>query len=264
VAKIISDAELVNQFAQKAMEEPESVITTRAPSDTEVCLRGGFITEDGKLITTAEVRELTGADEEFVSKTGSMAKALNALLERGLVKLGNEEVTRDHLDTLLAGDRDSILIGIRCATFGRDLTLNVKCPNCSTGQTCVINLVDDVPYRELKDKEKDRTWSMNTKRGSVTVSLPNGIVQKKLMDNVEKTSAEINTLLLSGCITSVDGSPSVGAATALSLGMSDRAKVIDEILSRNPGPRLGEVKKACQACGEDIELPLSLADLFRL
>jgi hypothetical protein len=46
--------------------------------------------------------------------------------------------------------------------------------------------------------------------------------------------------------------------------MADRTKIVDEIIKRNPGPRLGEVKKACQACGEDILLPLSLLDLFRL
>ena len=94
--------------------------------------------------------------------------------------------------------------------------------------------------------------------------LPNGIVQKKLMENMDKTSAEINTLLLSGCIVTINGSPSVGASTALSLSMADRAKIIDQILEKNPGPRLGEVKKACKACGEDMDLPLSLVDLFRL
>ena len=46
--------------------------------------------------------------------------------------------------------------------------------------------------------------------------------------------------------------------------MADREKLIAEIVEKNPGPRLGEVKKACQACGEDMETPLSLAALFRL
>jgi len=84
------------------------------------------------------------------------------------------------------------------------------------------------------------------------------------MENIDKTSAEINTLLLSGCIVSIDGVPSVGASTALALSMADRNAILDSIIDRNPGPRLGEVKKACKACGEDIQLPLSLVDLFRL
>jgi hypothetical protein len=84
------------------------------------------------------------------------------------------------------------------------------------------------------------------------------------MDNLDKTSSEVNTMLLAGCILSVNGAPSIGASTALSLGMADRNKLIDNIIERNPGPRLGEVKKVCKACGEDIHLPLSLLDLFRL
>jgi len=84
------------------------------------------------------------------------------------------------------------------------------------------------------------------------------------MDNADKTAAEINTLLLSGCVVSVNGAPSMGAHTVLSLGMVDRAKLVDDIIENNPGPRLGEVKKACKACGESIDLPLSLLDLFQL
>jgi len=263
VTEIITDAELVNQYAKKALEEPEEEVTTRAPSDSEVTLPGGYLTPSG-VIRTAEVRELNGEDEEIVSRTGSTAKALNALLERGLVKIGNEEVTRDHLDQLLSGDRDAILIGIRTITFGSELSVTVRCGNCSQQQQVVIDLLTDVPSKELKDAVNDRNWVVETKKGTVTVALPNGIVQKKLMDNIDKTAAEVNTILLSGCITSINGAPSVGARTALSLGMADRNKIIDEILNRNPGPRLGEVKKTCQACGEDIPLPLSLTDLFRL
>ena len=264
MTEIITDAELVNQYAQKVMEEPESKITTRAPSDNTVTLHGGYIAADGSIIKTAEVRELTGEDEEIVAKTGTAAKALNMLLERGLVKVGNENVTKHHLDTLLSGDRDSILIGIRAATFGKELILSVRCHNCNQLQDTTVDLIDDVPYRELKNPLTERQWNMETKLGVVTVSLPNGVVQKKLMDNIDKTSAEINTLLLSGCIVSINGAPSFGASTALTLSMSDRAKIVEEIIRRNPGPRLGEVKKACQACGEDTLLPLSLTDLFRL
>ena len=185
------------------------------------------------------------------------------MLERGLVKIGNEEVTRTHLDNLLSGDRDAILLGIRRVTFGETFDLLIRCPQCNDQQDCSIHLVDDVPFRSLKTPN-DRTWEIKTKTGKVIVTLPTGSVQKKLMDNMEKTSAEINTLLLANCIISENDSPVIGTQVALNLGMADRTKIIDEILERNPGPRLGEVKKACKACGESIDLPLGLTDLFRL
>jgi hypothetical protein len=263
MSQVITDAELVSQFAQQAMEEPEKVITSRAPSDTTVDLPGGYISQDGTVVKTAEVRELNGADEEAISKAGSKAKALGVLLQRGLVKVGTEDATKEMLDNLLSGDRDAILIGIRKVTFGDELKAMVHCYSCNEDQETVVTLSEDVPVRSLDDL-KGRSWVVETKRGPVAVGLPNGLVQKKLMDNADKTSAEINTLLLSGCVMSVNGSPSMGAHTVLSLGMTDRANIVDEIIENNPGPRLGEVKKACKACGEDMSLPLSLLDLFQL
>lgn len=263
MSQVITDAELVSQFAQQAMEEPEKVITSRAPSDTTVDLPGGYISQDGTVVKTAEVRELNGADEEAISKAGSKAKALGVLLQRGLVKVGTEDATKEMLDSLLSGDRDAILIGIRKVTFGDELKAMVHCYSCNEDQETVVTLSEDVPVRELNDL-KGRSWVIETKKGPVAVGLPNGLVQKKLMDNADKTSAEINTLLLSGCVMSVNGSPSMGAHTVLSLGMTDRANIVDEIIENNPGPRLGEVKKACKACGEDMNLPLSLLDLFQL
>jgi len=264
VAEVISDATLVAQFAKKAMEEPTPVVVTRAPSESGVSLPGGFIDVDGDLIRTAEVRELTGADEESIAKAGSTGKAFDVLLKKGLLRLGTRDVNKTDLDTLLSGDRDAILIGIRRVTFGNDLPVSVKCQNCGDEHKAEVDLSKDVPIVELDDPANDRVWTIETKKGLVKVALPNGIVQRKLMENIDKTSSEMNTILLSGCIVSVNDAPSVGATTALSLGMADRAKVIEEIITRTPGPRLGEVKKACKACGESMDIPLSLVDLFRI
>ena len=263
MTEIITDVNLISQYAEKIMEEPAPVIVTRPPSETEVDLPGGFVRNNGETVYKAEVRELTGADEEAIAKAGNTGKALNVLLERGLVSLGGEKVTKADLDTLLSGDRDAILIGIRRVTFGNTMAVPVGCQHCSTEYLADVHLVDDVPVKKLEDSS-DRVWTMSTKLGEVVVALPNGIVQKRLMENLDKTVAEINTLVLSGCIVSINGSPSVGAGTALSLSMQDRSEILAAIVEKTPGPRLGEVKKACKACGEAMELPLSLVDLFRL
>lgn len=246
------------------MEEPEKVIETRAPSESEIELPGGFIEQNGNVLTTADVQELTGADEEAIQKAGSTGKALNVLLQRGLVKLGSRDVTKDDLDALLSGDRDAILIGIRRVTFGDELGLRVRCANCAAEQDVSVHLLHDVPVTKLTDPIKDRVWEVKTKKGTAKVTLPNGLTQRKIMENSDKTSAELNTLILSSCLLSVDGKPSAGASTVLSLGMADRQALIESILERNPGPRLGEVKKDCEACGESIDLPLGLLDLFRI
>jgi hypothetical protein len=262
VSNIITDAELVNKFAQKAMEEPTQVVKTRAPSESEVKLPGGFLESNGEVINTAEVRELTGADEEAIAKAGTTGKALNTLLQRGVTKLGSREVKKEELDLLLSGDRDALLLGIRKVTFGSTIEVFSKCQTCNDEAKVTVDLNEDVPIKSLGDEP--RMWDVETKKGTVRVTLPNGITQRKLMENTDKTSAELNTLLLAGCVLSINDTPSMGAASALSLGMVDRTNIIQEIVDRNPGPRLGEVTKVCKACGEDISLPLSLLDLFRL
>lgn len=260
---VITDSELVNKYAKKAMEEPEVEIKTKAPSGPEITLPGGFI--DGEeLIKTVEVRELNGVDEEAIAKASTTGKALNVLLQRGLVKVGSRDAKKEDFDNLLSGDRDAILIGIRRITFGDTLDFTINCLSCGENQEVSIDLGSDIPVKTLDDPIADRTWLVETKQGFAAVSLPTGITQKKLLENADKTTAEINTLLLSGCVLSVNDIPSMGASTVLRLGMADRSKIIDQILEKNPGPRLGEVSKVCKACGETIALPLSLVDLFRV
>jgi hypothetical protein len=264
VAELISDPKLVAAAAKQFAEEVKVEITTKAPSDTEVTLPGGFINREGALVKYAEVRELNGADEESIARSGTTGRALNTMLQRGLVSLGMETTSKEDLDTLLSGDRDAILIGVRKATFGKDIEFTGACPSCSADQVIVLDLDKDIPIKTLKDPIEDRMWAYESKLGTVMVGLPTGLTQRRLLENSDKNSAELNTILLAGCVASINGSPSVGASDVLKLSWKDRDVLVHQILERNPGPRLGEVKKSCEACGEDIPMPLTLAALFRV
>jgi hypothetical protein len=260
-----SDPALLAQLAEEVSKDPAKEIKTVAPSNSDVILPGGFISKDGSVIKYAEVRELNGMDEEAISRSGSVGKALSSMLQRGVTSIGLSAVDKSDLDSLLSGDRDALLLGIRRLTFGDTVEYTFPCPQCRTELDITVNLTDDIPVKQLDDPINDRVFTyMSKKHGAIVVGLPTGSVQKKLIENFDKTSAELNTILLSGCIKSINGEPSLGATTALTLGMIDRENIINDILERNPGPRLGEVKTTCEACGEDIPMPLSLADLFRL
>ena len=259
------DPAFISSLAEGINGDPAPVITTVPPSNAEVTLPGGFISKDGSVVKYAEVRELTGIDEEAVSKAGSVGRALAAMLQRGVLSIGTNAADKADLDALLSGDRDALLLGIRRVTFGNTVDFEFPCPHCKTGLDVVVDLVKDIPVKVLEDPINDRTFTyMSEKKGAIVVNLPTGQTQKRLIENFDKTNAELNTILLAGCIKSINSEPALGATTALTLGMIDRENIINEILTRNPGPRLGEVKTTCEACGEDIPMPLSLADLFRL
>ena len=258
-----SDTKVVSALVSEAMKEEPVQVETVVPSDNEVSLPGGYISPGGILFKYAEVKELNGADEEAISRAGSLGKSLSTILQRGLVSIGGESVDKNALDDMLVADRDAIMLGIRRVTFGKTVEYRAIC-TCGNDSFVEIDLVDDIPVVGLDNPIEDRTWVVETKLGDVVLALPTGVTQKRLVEATDKTTAELSTVLLTGCVQSIGGSISTGASSILKLGMGDREKLIETIVEKNPGPRLGEVTKTCQACGEDMDTPLSLVALFRL
>lgn len=263
---------LANKLAQEAtqiiVEEvvgSTPMITIPSLPDTNIELPGGFYDPlEDTLVTTAEVKELTGADEEDIVRITETGKALMAILQKGTVSVGGKPADKDTLELLLAGDREALLLGIRCATFGTEIELtDVVCSRCPELQTMTIDLKKDVKTQVLEDRINDRTFVLDLKVGKVKVTLPTGNTQNKLVNAPNKNNAELDTLLLSNCVLEINDVQIFGQAPIRNLGIQDRRTILEEIAKRNPGPLLNEVKKACNTCGQEVELPLTLADLFR-
>jgi hypothetical protein len=212
------------------------------------------------VIDTAEVRELIGSDEEAISKVGNSAKALLTILERATVKIGDEPATKETLDALYAGDREMLLLAIRSITFGSEVELGpADCPFCEEEQVFKVDLMEDVPVKKL---EGPREFTVNCKVGPIVMGLPTGLAQKEIINSTNKTSAELDTIILKNCIVSINGDPFVDINKVRNLSLKDRRALLDEIINRNPGPQLADIKKACKACGQEVPLPLTLAGLF--
>ena len=240
------------------------VITIPSLPDTNIELPGGFYDPmDDQLVTTAEVRELTGADEEAIVKLSEPGKALMLILERATVSIGGKPAGKETLGMLLAGDREALLLGIRCVTFGSEIELDTVCSRCPEVQNFKIDLKKDVKVKTLSDRVNDRRFTLDLKVGRVKVALPTGDTQNKLINASNKNVAELDTLLLSSCVLEINDVPVLGQAQIRNLGIKDRRTILEEIADRNPGPLLNEVKKACGTCGQEVDLPLTLADLFR-
>lgn len=259
-AHVITDAQLLAEYATKFTEEPAQTIKTQAPSSSLVKLLAGVMVNE-KLETNLEVRELNGADEEAIAKSGTLGKSLNTILQRGVVKVGETAATDALLDQMVSGDRDLVMLAIRKLTFGPSIDNEMLCPRCGGRSPVHIDLDSDIPTKEFTGIWE---WDVETSLGVVRLGLPKGSAQKKLMDGEDRTSAELSTLLISECIVSVDGLPVVPSRIALSMSIRDRETILQQIVDNTPGPRLLEVTTACKACEEIISTPLSLASLFRL
>jgi 5,10-methenyltetrahydromethanopterin hydrogenase len=257
---------LANKLAAEAISDrevaaPAPKVEIPLPPDSVVELPGGLFDPFDGVTTTAEIRELTGADEEVIARIGDPGKALLTILERATVKVGDKKADKETLDALLAGDREAILLAIRIATFGQEVKVGPVCPKCGEDQTFEIDLKKDVEMKTLDDG--DRTFTLTCKAGKVVVNLPTGGAQKALVNATNKNAAELDTILLKSCVESIDGNPVVNIQQIKDLGLKDRRDLIKAITDRNPGPQLSEIKKTCKACDSEVSLPLTLADLFR-
>lgn len=239
------------------------------PSATEVTLPGGLYNPiDGVVIKTALVREINGWDEEVLARLAAkenpvQGEQLIALLERATISIGEEKATPEVLNLLYAGDWDALLLAIRIASYGADVAWKFPCQGCGMQSRIIaLDLTKCVSPREIDIMTEDE-FTYEGKRSTYVVGFPKGESTRRLLRNRNSTAATVVTETLYGSIRSIDGSPVSSIDQIKSMSSADREALFIEINSKMPSLRLEEVKSTCNECGSEVNVPLSLAALFR-
>jgi len=238
-----------------------------APPDTTVRLPFGRL-QDGRALRTARVRELTGADDEALARvSGSYLRWMDTVVSLGTVEIGDTPATKELLRELTAADRDTLLLAIRMATYGDTLSVpRFRCPQCSALSDLTVHL----GQVEIKGPEDPvcRVFEVELRGGGhAQLRQPTGHDQMEF-DGRELTVPEQNTLLLSRVIVSCElpGKSAVSGSMALarSLGLADRKALLDAVTENTYGPRYDEITMTHQECGQEVAVPVSAGDLFRI
>jgi len=278
-----ADFDTLGTTSQNTVEDPEG--TSKAsqamidaamgvrpeipdPPDCVVTLAHG-IKRDGVLLRDAEVRELTGEDEEHIAKVGShWVRFMDALVSRGTVNIGGVPMTKEIGDELLVGDREDLILGIRRATFGSTLTIEgFTCGTCGDKSDLAVDL-NAVPRVKLEDPDDIVRRIELRNNHHVEVRFVNGGDQRAIYSDLEATVAQSNTTLLSRCIVTYDGvsvgEPGGARVTGIvrKLGLADRKNILKYLYDNAPGPRFDQIEFAHDPCGTVIKLPLGWGDLF--
>ena len=256
---------LANNLIAQATAEKAEVREAKILNPTEniVTLPGGYITFAGEIVTEAEVRELTGKDEEAIARASNTGKALLTILQRGTVRVGDERADEKLLDRLLSGDRDALLLAILKATFGNECNVPTYCPSCDEFKTVAVDLTEDIKVNFLNDPIADRVFQVEGKNNMFTVQLPTGVTQKELIMNSDKSVPELNTILLENTVVKIDNNPVLSKLQVQNMGMVDRKKVVDEINKRVIGPKFDDLVVTCPDCESEVTVPINLGSLFR-
>jgi hypothetical protein len=269
-------AEVVKGTEAKLNELTQMVLRATNPSPIIDDIPNGFvrlpagIIVDDEVIQDAEVQELTGEHEEKLAKSkasSNAAKYVSTLLQCGVVAIGDQKITPKLLDSLIQGDLDALLMGIRRATFGDDFSVeSVPCPSCGELNDLVLDL-SDIPIKELDDpSEREFLVSLRRNR-KARVQFPTGAVQTEIFKR-QISIPEMNSITLAHCVISfveADGSErmSNGLSDVKKLGLQDRKTIQDFIYDNQPGPRYDQVTAKCASCEGEVPVPLSVGILFR-
>lgn len=262
------------QSKQDELAEAKEIIVGEAPTiadlpDTMFTLPRGILRE-GKWHARAEVRELTGVDEEVLGKVRKPEETFDTMLTLGVVRLGefdlagmDEGERRGWLNKLLIGERELLFLAIAKATYGDDRKYEYKCRNCDTTLQLRVKISEDFKPKEIPDI-REKTFSYVTTKGQkISYRLVTGDDQAEVMRKQGASIAETNTLILSNCITEVDDSLVVDPVMfARSLPMRDRQAILADMIAHQPSVNL-LVEFPCDSCGEGQQVNFGWLDLFR-
>lgn len=243
------------------------------PLSTSIELLRGLGEKDAttgteKWHTVAEVRELTGEDEEYLASMGNKkgvtyTEYMNTILDRAVVKIGDLVVADlpGIMNKLILADRDMLFLGVVRATYGISREFRMICPHCSTSNDVAIDLDDDFPIKQPTFDLRE-TIKVDTRRGIVQLRLPNGedtIFAQKHSDS----DPALNTAMLARCAVWDEGkAPADTLEWARKLNVADRQKLVNALLDVEIGPDLEGVDTQCASCGGDLPVNLDWVSLL--
>lgn len=238
--------------------------------DTTVELfRGVYDADSDTWYTHANVRELTGADEETLStlqnkKDITFFDYLSAVLKCSVESVGPHKPEHNpHLiNKLILPDRELLFLATVRATYGTVRQLNVRCGKCKGMNDVSIDLDEDIPVIKPNFDLKEPVEVKLTKGKSIRVRLPNGDDTTESQKDT-KTDAEVTTKLLSRLAVFNDGQePSDRMAWSKSLSIADRRLIAQTLVNLEAGPRMEEVETQCAHCGSVLPVSLDWVSLL--
>lgn len=241
-----------------------------------VCvLPGGLVDETGRVHREAELRPLTGRDEELLATVGegaSPAALVTEVLSRAVARIGDvRPVTEEVARRLLVADRHYLLLKLREATFGDRVEGTLTCPWKGCGARVDIDFsLADVPI--TRRDEIAATYRLRLSPAAaveeqdgrrcrwIGFRLPNGGDQEVVAPHLAGGGARALTLLLERCVTEAETAGELADFVAR-LSPRARQEIEREMEARAPAVGL-EMDVECRDCGRPFTAPFQLQDFF--
>src|SRR5215470_696954 len=158
-----------------------------------VCfLPGGLMLDDGRRLGRAELRPLTGREEEYVAQHADTPSAsmTTRILSACFTRLDSEPVNQDLVGRLLVGDRDFLMLQLRRMTLGDRFAVVFSCPACKRAMD-VDFFAGDISIEPRPQNTTVYEWQRDDGRPAVRFRLPNGVDQEAIVDLAMADAVEV-------------------------------------------------------------------------
>lgn len=216
-----------------------------------VCfLPGGLVLDDGRRLGRAELRPLTGREEEYVAQHAETPSAsmTTRILSACFMRLENEPVNQDLIGRLLVGDRDFLMLQLRRMTLGNRFEAVFSCPACKRAMDVDFS-ADDISIEPRPQNTAVYEWQRDDLKPPVRFRLPTGVDQEAIVDFSTREAVDS---LLTRCVIDDGGVP---------LTSEERASVIDEMDRLAPQIDL-ELDLNCPECEYSFTTPFDCTAFF--
>ena len=237
----------------------------------------GYKDEDGVIHKTYTLREMTGRDEEAISKPEvkqNPTKAINILLSRCVLSIGTLErksfQSNDWMkiiQSLYSGDQDVMLMQLRKLSISDEIEVQHTCPNCKAKLRTILSVdeLEVVPFKGSTVIPFTLSKGYKDKKGEVhregTMRLANGLDREILTPLAKKNLARANTVLLTRLCKFNDGAY-IDEDVMASLTVKDR-EYLNELLNDNVFGYDLSVDVECDQCGETFRGSLNMVNFLR-
>lgn len=230
----------------------------------------GYTDSDNVIHREYTLREMTGRDEEAISKSdvrNNGSKIANILLSRCVLSIGTLTPKsvggRDEwmkiIRKLYTNDQDTMMLKLREISIGKTIKVKNRCPNpeCRADLTTEIGIdeIEILPFKGLTKIPFELDKGFKDKNGKIhktgTIRLPTGFDREVLTPLAKKNLAKGQTTMLTRLCKFDDGAY-VDDDLMSGLTVRDREHLQDLLQDNFFGPKL-EVEITCDSCGEEFK-----------
>lgn len=223
-----------------------------ASAPVAVSLPGGLATDEGQWLRHAELRPLTGLEEDWLirNKNAPNAVTVTNILDSCLVTLGGRPVTSATAGQLLVGDRDLLMLELRELTLGEHFFAVVNCPACR--EKMDVNFkAGEVPVDPPLSTGGPYTLQMTDpgRERNLQFRLPTGADQEAVLGLPTEDAAD---KLLFRCLLDDGG-----------IQVNDTEKVLIAEAIERLAPKVElELELLCPSCGHQFVVPFDTTAFF--